>query len=163
MNPPPTPLSLEFERRPPPPRDVVVATLRDFFAHRPEVRLASLFGSVAMDRANALSDVDVAVLVDPQALRAGAGYDFESELVTRLMSALRFPKVDLAVLNGAPSLLRFLVARDGIVVREREAGIAAEFRFEAIRDYIDFEPARRIQRFYLRRSLGLPPEPERLG
>jgi predicted nucleotidyltransferase len=133
--------------------------LREFFAVRPEVRLAYLFGSVAKDRVGVLSDVDVAVLVDRETLARSEGFDYEATLTTKLMGALRFPKIDLALLNGAPSLLRFMVVRDGILVREREPGLAIEFRVEAIRDYIDFEPARRIQRFYLRRSLGLPQEP----
>lgn len=160
MNPPSTPLSLEFERRPPPPQGAVVEALRRFFEGRPEVRLAYLFGSVAKGRAGALSDVDVAVLVDRDVLARSEGYDYEAGLATSLMGALRFPKVDLALLNAAPSLLRFMVVRDGILVREREEGLSIAFRVEAIRDYVDFEPARRIQRRYLRESLGLPPEPE---
>lgn len=156
MNPPPPTLSYEFERRSPPPRDAVSTALRGFFDARAEVRLAYLFGSVANGRVGALSDVDIAVLVDGKVLTRSVGFDYEAGLITSLMGCLRFPKIDLALLNGAPSLLRFMVARDGILVQEREPGEALRFRVEAIRDYIDFEPARRIQRRYLRQSLGLP-------
>jgi predicted nucleotidyltransferase len=153
---------MRFERRPPPERAAVVAALRDFFAGLPEVRLAYLFGSLARGAAGPLSDVDVAVLADREAVEADAGFGgYATRLTTRLMERLAFSKVDLALLHAAPSLLRFLVVRDGVLLREREPGEALRFKLDAIRDYIDFEPVRRIPRRYLRESLGMSQEGDR--
>jgi len=153
--------SRSFENRPPPTREAVEAALRPFFASRSEVRLAYLFGSVASGGAGPLSDVDVAVLVDREALADRSGFGYEATLVADLMDALRFPKVEAAVLNRAPAHLRFNVVRDGVLLFEREPGEAIRFRVEALRDHFDFEPMRRVQNRYLREWLGLPPEPDR--
>lgn len=50
-------------------REELIATLRAFFASRPGVRMAFLFGSSARGRHRRDSDLDVAVLFEPDAHR----------------------------------------------------------------------------------------------
>jgi predicted nucleotidyltransferase len=97
----------------------------------PEVRLIVVFGSVATGKARPESDVDVGVL--------GGGFwdqlDVGSE-VGRL-AGREAHVVDLA---AASDWLRFQVARDGVLVHEREPGVWARFQAEAAVRYFDLAP-----------------------
>jgi predicted nucleotidyltransferase len=53
-------------------REEIAGELGRFFAHRPAVRLAYLFGSVAAGRQTRESDTDVAVLFDEGYTSSGA-------------------------------------------------------------------------------------------
>jgi uncharacterized protein YutE (UPF0331/DUF86 family)/predicted nucleotidyltransferase len=151
------PLSVDFERRPLPPRERVVDSLRAALSRRPEVRLGYLFGSLARDGAGALSDVDVGVLVDPGVLERSEGFDYESELIADLMAATGTSKIDLVVLNGAPSLIRHRVVQGGLLLLARDPLDAIRFRVAAVRDCLDFQPMREVQHRYFKAWLGLPP------
>src|SRR5579862_222071 len=83
----------------------------------PEVRLIVLFGSVAVGRARADSDVDVAVVCDRDA-------DLDA-LYVALAPRFRTARLDLVDLRHAGPLLAFQVARSGLPLFEREPG---EFR-----------------------------------
>jgi hypothetical protein len=60
-----------------------------------------------------------------------------------LERATRRP-VDLVVLDPAPPLLRFEIARRGTLVIEREPHAWAEFRAHAMIDWWDWSPTARI-------------------
>ena len=100
------------------------------------VRLAVLFGSAARGRADSRSDLDVAVELEggPEAL---------SRLAVRLSRAAG-REVDLVSLREAPPLLRFEIARDGIVIVERTPHAWADFRAKAMIDWWDWAPTARI-------------------
>lgn len=95
------------------------------------LRLIVLFGSVARGQALPMSDVDIGVL----------GAEFWDGL--RIGSDLahlcqREPHV--VVLDTAPELLRYEVARDGVLLFECERDDWAKFRADAIVRYLDFKP-----------------------
>lgn len=121
-----------------PDRDLV-ATLRAVMAERPEVLEAYLFGSRARGEAGALSDVDVAIYVDPSRTAAG-GFGYEAELGAVLMRALGTNAVDVVLLNRAPPLLYHRVLGDGVrlIARDLAATTAREGR--ALYRYCDFVP-----------------------
>jgi hypothetical protein len=52
--------------------------------------------------------------------------------------------VDLVVLDVAPPLLRFEVARDGVVLVERADNAWADFRARAMIDWWDWAPTARL-------------------
>lgn len=102
---------------------------------------ASLFGSQARGTAGALSDVDLAVWIEP-----GCSGHERARLARDLRAAaaetLATDEVDLAVLNDASPLLRHRVMRDGVrlVERDRDARVRLEAR--ALLDYLDTAPLR---------------------
>ncbi len=101
------------------------------------VELAVLFGSAARGGTTA-RDVDIGVLLTADDTRELLSIN------TALGRALRRP-VDLTLLNTAPPLLRFEVARDGAVLIERRPGTWADFRARAMIDWWDWAPtARRL-------------------
>lgn len=100
------------------------------------VRLAVLFGSAARGKVSADSDLDVGVSLDQ-------GIDFSTTLGVMLERAAGRP-VDLVRLDEAPPLLRFEIARDGLVLVERAPDAWAEFRAHAMIDWWDWAPTARM-------------------
>ncbi len=94
------------------------------------VRLAVLFGSFARGEQHDASDVDVAVLLDPD-------LSSEDELAIHERLALVSGRgVDLVHLDGADVILRHRVAREGLVVRETRPGDFARFAADAALEWI---------------------------
>lgn len=105
-----------------------VAAIAD--AH-PTLDLLVLHGSRARGDAHERSDWDFAFLgrdVDPLALRAK---------LTRLVTS---DEVDLTDLSRAGALLAYRVARDGILLFEREPERFTAFRIAATLNWLDMEP-----------------------
>ncbi len=103
----------------------------------PEVLDAYLFGSHAGDRAQAHSDVDVAVYV---AEVPDAPYGIEAELAAELMSALGENRVDVVLLNRAPPLLYHRVLRDGVRFLSRDPRATTAREGRALSRYCDYLP-----------------------
>ena len=62
-------------------------------------------------------------------------------------------------LDEAPPLLRFEIARDGVVLVERRPGFWTDFKAKAMVDWWDWAPtARKIQRAAIQRLRGEPVE-----
>jgi len=115
----------------------LVDRLRSRIASLPAVRLAVLFGSNARGEARPRSDVDLAVLLDPDgsALRC----QVEAELGR---AAER--EVDVIFLAEAPPLLRFEISRDGVLLFEKEDGVWTDFKVRAMVDWWDWAPYSRM-------------------
>ncbi|MBI1947999.1 MAG: nucleotidyltransferase domain-containing protein [Deltaproteobacteria bacterium] len=108
-----------------------VTSLQQLARGYPDARLIVLFGSVARGAAHPGSDVDVAVAGLPfwQALDLGA----------RLGAQLgREPHV--VELERASDWLRFLVARDGVLLHQGEPHAWARFQAEAALRWFDLAP-----------------------
>lgn len=104
----------------------------------PDVRFIVLFGSVAMGRQRADSDVDVAVACD-----GAANLD---ALYVALAPRLQTDRLDLVDITRAGPLLAFQVARSGVPVFEREPGDFRRFQSLAFRRYVDTRKLRDAQR-----------------
>ncbi|MBE9513425.1 MAG: nucleotidyltransferase domain-containing protein [Chloroflexi bacterium] len=103
-----------------------------------DVIAAYLFGSVARDQASHLSDVDIAVLLDPD-----LGLEESVERQLQLMVALddfADREVQVTVLNRASSLLAYQVVRDGILLYERNRLDRIAFEVRAMKIYFDVKP-----------------------
>lgn len=106
----------------------------------PEVLFAYLFGSAARGEAGPLSDVDVAVWLEPSA----QAFQQRLLLIERLCRTLGHDRVDLIDLARSPVLLRYEVIRDGRVLKEdRERRVA--FEVQVLREYMDTAYLRRVQ------------------
>ncbi|MEN8164022.1 MAG: nucleotidyltransferase domain-containing protein [Acidobacteriota bacterium] len=119
--------------------DVLGRKLAEILGPRPEILEAYVFGSVARGRAQAHSDLDVAVFVDQTAAPSG-GYGYRAELTTELMAGLGTNEIDVVVLNQAPPLLYHRVLRDGIRVLSRNLKETTVREARAVSRYCDFVP-----------------------
>jgi uncharacterized protein len=115
--------------------DTIRSMVRGVLDGCPGVELAVLFGSVTR-RGTLARDIDIGVWVTAEETSELAHID------TALGRALRCP-VDVILLNTAPPLLRFEVARDGAVLVERRPGAWSDFRARAMIDWWDWAPTAR--------------------
>lgn len=115
---------------------------------RSDVVAAYLFGSHARGTARDDSDVDVAVMLrgEPEATLEGLGMDLVADLERELAR-----RVDLVVLNRAPTDLVHRVLRDGRLVLERDRSARIRFEVRARNEYFDMQP---ILRRYRRQGEG---------
>ena len=131
---------------------LILDRLRECAGALAAVQLAVLFGSTARGQRRPESDVDVGVLLDPgtpairlhaqAALGRAAGRD-----------------VHVIYLDEAPPLLRFEIARDGVVLVERTPDLWTDFKAKAMVDWWDWAPtARKIHRAAIQRLRGEPME-----
>jgi predicted nucleotidyltransferase len=116
---------------------VPVNQLKRVLDETPAVRLAVLSGSAARQADGSGSDLDVGVSF------AEGGTDLAPALAVALERAAG-RRVDLVPLDAAPPLLRFEIARDGVVVVERLRGAWAEFQARAMIDWWDWAPTARM-------------------
>jgi predicted nucleotidyltransferase len=104
----------------------------------PGVAAAYLFGSLARESTNPLSDVDLAYL--------GADSETEEQLYDPLYEALQRllgeGNFDLVPLRRAPLHLQFHVALEGSLLLARDAFAVEDFSVRAIMRYLDFKPYR---------------------
>lgn len=121
-------------------RDELVARITRALEARADVLEAYLFGSSATGAAQAHSDVDVAVYVDPACLPGGSPYGYAAELGSVLMAALGRNDVDVVVLNHAPPLLYHRVLRDGVRVVSRDLRATTTREGYALSRYCDYVP-----------------------
>jgi len=112
------------------------APARRALEETPGVRLAVLFGSAVKGALKPDSDIDIGVLLEP-------GTEPSPTLGVALDRAAG-RSVDLVWLDAAPPLLRFEIARDGLVLAARDPHGWAEFRARAMIDWWDWSPTARM-------------------
>ncbi len=108
-------------------------------ASRREIQAAYLFGSRAAGTSRPNSDIDIAVLVNPDALKR-AVLDYRLELMADFGAALHRPDVDLVVLNHASPLLAHRVLSGGVLVFERSPVARVRFQVRTAAMYADAVP-----------------------
>jgi predicted nucleotidyltransferase len=119
--------------------------LRNVLEGQLAVQLAVLFGSQARGRAHSTSDVDIGLRLAP------ATAESRRQAVAEVGRAIR-REVDVVDLDSAPPLLRFQIARDGVLLIEREPWLWTGFKAKAMIDWWDWAPtARRLHGIYIRR------------
>ena len=115
--------------------DSIVPALRDAARAHAGLQLLVLHGSRARGEAHAGSDWDFGYLAAP-------GTEIAS-LHADLSLALGTDAIDLADLRSAGGLLRYRVARDGLVLFERDAQLFDKFWFDAVSFRCDASPVLR--------------------
>jgi predicted nucleotidyltransferase len=102
---------------------------------------AFVFGSQATERAGPLSDVDIAVWLDPM-LDADARLAARLRLGEAASSALETDQIDLVVLNDAPPLLQQRARESAVPILERDARSRIRLESRALVEYLDTQPLR---------------------
>ena len=111
--------------------------LRQVAAFFPEMKLAVLFGSTARRQDRPGSDVDLGILLDP----------YSPELRFRVEADLGRAagrSVDVILLDDAPPLLRFEIAKEGVLLFQREDHLWTGFKAKAMVDWWDWAPTHRM-------------------
>lgn len=109
-----------------------------------DIKLIYIFGSYAKGNNNANSDLDIAVLLNND-------YDpmDKLSLIGDLTSIFKRDDIDLVVLNSANSVLKHQVIKYGKLIFMENEDIKVNFEVRVLKEYMDMEPFRRIQRTYI--------------
>ncbi len=118
--------------------EALAAGLRGLRESVPDLELLVLFGSAATGRTRPSSDLDLAVRCEGPA-------DLDALYVV-LAPRFRTDRLDLVDLRRGGPLLAFQIARAGLVLFERSAGLFREFQSLAARRYADTRKLRQAQR-----------------
>ncbi len=121
--------------------------LKNLFPGKP-VSLAYVFGSYARGEADAVSDFDLAVLLDK------SGEDLYSaylDVMLEVQRVLGTERLDLLLLNSAPPAMQFDIVRWGRLIYCRNERVLNDFEMNAIRKYQDTAYLRRVQNEYLKK------------
>ncbi len=104
-----------------------------------DARIAAvwLFGSRARGEADALSDVDVAVLAAGTPTQSELAR-WELEWLSAANETLKTDEVSFVVLNRAPLVLRHEALRDARLLFARSPEVAADYELGTIRTFLDF-------------------------
>lgn len=113
-----------------------VEKLKRLLEDTSDVRLAVLFGSAAKRALRRGSDIDLGLSLEAGAL-------LTPSLSAALDRAAGRP-VDVVLLDDAAPLLRFEIARDGLVLVQRDRHGWADFRARAMIDWWDWAPTARM-------------------
>jgi len=128
-------------------KKAVKEAIRAVFKKHEEILFAYLHGSFV--KKDAFRDIDVAIYLERM---PASVLEYELQMETDLMKALRKYIVDVRVLNGAPLSFKYNVIKDGIVLLSKDDDKRADFEEKTIVFYLDFLPYRKL---YLRETLGV--------
>ncbi len=101
------------------------------------VHFAYLFGSVATDKAGPLSDVDIAVYLDP-GLSKKVHFKKRLQCIGIVTQALQRDDIDVVVMNDAEADLVQDVLVHGALIFCRNPDVLADFHYYFTREYLDF-------------------------
>lgn len=119
-----------------------------FLSADPHVKFVYLFGGLARERRNPLSDVDIAIYLAEASDRTQAKLD----LLGGLMKILGTDEVDLVILNDAPLSLRGRIVSGRKVLVDRDPFLRHGFESLTLREFFDFSYKEKqiLERRYLR-------------
>ena len=129
-------------RRAPLPADIRhrLPRLAEVFRDDVQVAAVYLFGSFARGTEGPLSDVDIAILLEPGIDRARLAA-LTLHYTEAVLATLGTDEVSVVMLNTAPLPLRYRVIRDGLVLLDRSSTARRNFEVQTQSAYFDFKPA----------------------
>ena len=120
--------------------DNIKTMLADYFQRQEEIEIAYIFGSIARGTESALSDIDIAILIDDQQINEDKfRYGYKAEILADLMKILKKNNVDLVILNEANTLLRHRVLYHGKLIYSKNEKKRIAFQTTTIDKYVDFK------------------------
>jgi len=121
--------------------------IRRVLERYPLIQAAYMFGSHANDRVMTDSDVDLALVGPPTELQSQK-LDILADL-----TAEGLERIDLVLLSGADTILRFEAVHPNCLIYAREDFDHGTYFSRCLREYFDLEPYLRIQREAAKRRL----------
>lgn len=139
----------------------VEEALEAYFRNREEVILAYLFGSFVKRKNGRFHDIDIGVLLAPEAeevLDRETPYGYQSFLSAEIAHKLKYDLVDVVILNHASPLLLHRIIGTGKLIFCRSESQRMRFEVRSLKRYSDTEQIRKIKRFYMEQRIkkGLP-------
>lgn len=127
--------------------NILKKRLRGVLERYPSIQAAYLFGSYAEGRQRNDSDIDLG-LVGPRAELQPVKLDILSDLAAEGMDS-----VDLVLLDGPNSVMRFEAVHHNCLIYAREDFDHGGYFSRTLREYFDLEPYLHIQREALKERI----------
>ena len=99
---------------------------------------AYLFGSMANNRSSRLSDIDIALFLNPS-LPKEECFDIQLLTTAKLDRVIEDRRADILILNDAPLRLKFRVLKDGILLFSFDEMQRVQFEMQTYLSYFDFQ------------------------
>ncbi|MEQ9715827.1 MAG: nucleotidyltransferase domain-containing protein [Candidatus Asgardarchaeum sp.] len=115
----------------------ILKTVKELFERLDYIIFAYLFGSYATGKVWAMSDIDIAVYVDPR--KVNDLFKLKLRLLGMLNDAFKTDKIDLVILNEAPPVLKYEILVKGILIFTKDKEIHTEFYLRATKEFFDFQ------------------------
>ena len=100
----------------------------------PIVRFAYLFGSMASGRLGPMSDIDIAVYLNEDAVTP----DNKLEILGKLMDIFESDEIDLVILNQASLPIKMSAIKSRYILAENNPFARHLFESKTMREYFDF-------------------------
>ncbi|MEN4017557.1 MAG: nucleotidyltransferase domain-containing protein [Methanobacterium sp.] len=110
--------------------------VKEFLQKQDYVELTYLFGSVALQRAGKLSDVDLAVFLD-ESLDKKEKFRKKLRLIADLEDILKIDRLDLVIMNDAPLSLNFEIIKANYPLFIRNKDLKVDLEQYIISRYLD--------------------------
>jgi len=118
-----------------------------FLENYPKVIFAYLFGNLAKDIVNPLSDIDIALY-----LKRGTNFTKEKmSILQNLIDLLGTEEIDLVLLNTAPLTLKARIVENKKILVDKEPFLRHSFESLVLREYFDF--SKKEEEIFKRRFL----------
>ncbi len=115
--------------------------LKELFQKFGGVEFAYLFGSYAKDEISPISDIDIAVYLNPSC----DSFDDELGLHSFLSKGLKSDKIDLIIINRVKNIMLLDdIVRYGKVVYDKNPSLREHFELRVLHDAIDFKYQRKV-------------------
>jgi predicted nucleotidyltransferase len=131
----------------------VISRLTEYLEAKDEVLSAYIFGSFVSS--DLFHDIDIAVFVKENYGYKNLNrypYGYESCMLAELSRVLKTDKIDFVVLNSASLLLTMRIINSGMRLFDKNVFERVAFEDQRRKEYIDTEPLRRIQAYYVSRE-----------
>ncbi|MGQ9628980.1 MAG: type VII toxin-antitoxin system MntA family adenylyltransferase antitoxin [bacterium] len=115
-----------------------------------DIVAAYLFGSYAQGKEDALSDVDIALLVRDEVLKRDWRWGVEVHFMGEVEDILGTDEVDVVILNKVPLSFRFEIISTGNLLASSDEEARTDFEVRTMQEYWDY---RRIEEEYDRHFL----------
>jgi predicted nucleotidyltransferase len=109
------------------------------FRDDPRVVAVYLFGSFARGDEGPLSDVDIAVLLDPGTPRADR-WPLTLDYLVEINRLLGTDEISFVLLNDAPLTMRYEIIRTATILLDRQPDTRLAFEVQTQDLYLDFKP-----------------------
>ncbi len=100
------------------------------------IRFILLMGSQATEKKGPMSDIDIAVYVNPE-LYASDNLNIQLTFGTLLSKRLKRDDIDIVVLNDATPSMRYSALKNGIILYMTDEGEYEDYLVRALAEYYD--------------------------
>jgi len=113
--------------------------IEPIFSEDKRIICAYLFGSSATGMVHKRSDLDLAILLDPEKVKTFCLDDLLN-LEVKLTLALKTERYDFVVCNKASLILKFRIISTGKIIYNINDALRCEFEERTMQEYYDFLP-----------------------